>query len=98
MKCGDRTFVAEPGAFVCLPRDVPHTFVVEGDESARMLMMMAPGHGVGFFTTNGRTPEHDGLPPLGPVDQAALDKAAAEFGVEIIGPPLSPFGIGEIRG
>src|SRR6185503_9984985 len=36
MRCGDRTFRAGPGAFVFLPRDVPHTFVVEGDVPARM--------------------------------------------------------------
>src|SRR5690348_8112084 len=31
MRCGDRTFPARPGSFVFLPRNVPHTFVVEGD-------------------------------------------------------------------
>ena len=31
MRCGDKTFRAGPGAFVLLPRDVPHSFVVEGD-------------------------------------------------------------------
>src|SRR6476469_4455945 len=36
MKCGDRTFRAAAGAFVFLPREVPHTFVVEGDQPARM--------------------------------------------------------------
>ncbi len=93
MRCGDRTFTAEPGAFLLLPRDVPHSFVVEGDKAARMLTILTPGHGLGFFTDNGTVPTDAGLPPLTPVDQAALAAAAAEYGVDIIGPPLQPFGI-----
>src|SRR5215475_6680749 len=31
MQCGERTFRATAGSFVFLPRDVPHTFVVESD-------------------------------------------------------------------
>jgi mannose-6-phosphate isomerase-like protein (cupin superfamily) len=29
VRCGDRTFTAEPGSFTFLPRGVPHSFVVE---------------------------------------------------------------------
>src|SRR4029079_8932904 len=49
MRCGDRTFRATAGSFVFLPRDVPHTFVVEGDAPARMLTLLTPGGGEGVF-------------------------------------------------
>src|SRR6186713_2375850 len=54
MRCGDRTFRAGPGAFVFLPRDVPHTFVVEGNAPARMLTLLTPGGGEGLFVEGGR--------------------------------------------
>jgi mannose-6-phosphate isomerase-like protein (cupin superfamily) len=92
MRCGERTFQAGPGAFVFLPRDVPHTFVVEGDAPARMLTLLTPGGGEGFFLAAGRTPEQDGLPPAGPPDIAALKRAGEQFGAEIVGPPMAPAG------
>src|SRR4051794_6632088 len=54
--CAGRDIVAGPGAFVFLPRDVPHTFIVEGDEDARMLTLLSPGGGERFFLEGGRTP------------------------------------------
>jgi quercetin dioxygenase-like cupin family protein len=35
-------FAAGPGTFVFLPRDVPHTFVVEGDTPARVSTLISP--------------------------------------------------------
>ncbi len=51
MRCGERTFRAAAGAFVFLPRDVPHTFVVEGDVPARMRTLLSPGGGEGCSST-----------------------------------------------
>jgi quercetin dioxygenase-like cupin family protein len=87
---GERTFAAGPGSFVFLPRDVPHTFVVEGDAHARLLTLISPGGGERFFVDAGRPPEHDGLPPAGPPDTERLKRVAAEYGAEIVGPPLQP--------
>jgi hypothetical protein len=36
-RCADEDIAAGPGSFVFLPRDMPHTFVVEGGENAHML-------------------------------------------------------------
>src|SRR6476659_8333592 len=63
MRCGDRTCQASAGSFVFLPRDVPHTFVVEGDKPARMLTLLTPGGGEGVFIDGGREPDGEGLPP-----------------------------------
>ena len=90
MQCGERTFRATAGAFVFLPRDVPHTFVVEGDRPARMLTLLTPGGGEGVFIDGGRTPEHDGMPPFTPPDIAALKRVSETYGAEIVGPPLLP--------
>jgi mannose-6-phosphate isomerase-like protein (cupin superfamily) len=92
MRCGDRTFRAAAGAFVFLPRDVPHTFVVEGGRPARMLTLITPGGGEAFFVEAGRRPEHDGLPPATPPDIPMLQRVGAKFGFDIVGPPMAPTG------
>jgi len=90
MRCGDRTFSAGPGSFVFLPRNVPHTFVVEGDAPARMVTLLTPGGGEGVFIDGGRVPEHDGLPPATPPDIETLKRVSERYGSEIVGPPMAP--------
>ena len=90
MVCGDETFSAVPGSYVFLPRGVPHTFVNEGDTPARMLTLISPGGGERFFVDAGRAPEGEGLPPAGPPDVEKLARVGAEYGNEIVGPPLAP--------
>ena len=92
MRCGDRTFHAVAGSFVFLPRDVPHTFVVEGDQPARMLTLLTPGGGEGVFIEGGRPAEHAGLPPATPPDIEGLKRVSGRFGAEIVGPPMAPTG------
>ncbi len=89
---GDEDVAAGPGTFIFLPRDVPHTFVVEGDTPARVLTLISPGGGERFFVDGGRTPEHEGLPAAGPPDIDRLRGAAELHGSEIIGPPMAPRG------
>jgi hypothetical protein len=91
-RAGDEEFEGGPGSFVFLPRDVPHTFIVEGDEDAHMLTLLTPGGGEGFFLDGGRTPEGPGLPPPGPPDVPKLQQVASLYGAEIVGPPLVPSG------
>lgn len=87
-RCGDADIVAGPGSFVFLPRDVPHTFIVEGEDEAHVLTLMTPGGGEGFFVEGGRPPAGPGLPPAGPPDIPRMREAAARFDSEIVGPPL----------
>lgn len=91
-RVGDEEIVAGPGSFVFAPRDLPHTFVVEGGEDARMLTLLTPGGGERFFVDAGREPEGPGLPPPGPPDIAKLQEVARVYGNEIVGPPLTPRG------
>jgi len=94
IRCGDREFTAVPGACALIPRGVPHTFLVEGSEDARFLVLLSPGGGEEFFASGGRAAEGPGLPPSEPLDMAGLVAAAAQFGTEIIGPPMQP---GDLR-
>jgi mannose-6-phosphate isomerase-like protein (cupin superfamily) len=89
-RCGDEETEGGPGTFVFLPRDVPHTFVVEGEEPAHMLTLLTPGGGEGFFVDAGRTPEGPGLPPPGPPDIEQLKIVAERYGADVVGPPLTP--------
>jgi quercetin dioxygenase-like cupin family protein len=98
MKCGDRTFAASAGSFVFLPRNVPHTFVVEGERPARMLTLLTPGGGERVFIEGGRPAEHDGLPPATPPDIEALKRVSARYGAEIVGPPMAPTGRASVTG
>jgi mannose-6-phosphate isomerase-like protein (cupin superfamily) len=89
-RCGEDLISAGPGSLTFLPRGVPHTFVVEGDEPVHLLSVCTPGGLEGFFAAAGRPAEHDGLPPNEPPDIPALARVAADFGISFVGPPLQP--------
>jgi quercetin dioxygenase-like cupin family protein len=88
-RCGDEEAEGGPGTYVFLPRDVPHTFVVESDEPAHLLTLITPGGGEGFFVDAGRAPEGPGLPPPGPPDIEKLKRVSERYDAEIVGPPLT---------
>jgi mannose-6-phosphate isomerase-like protein (cupin superfamily) len=88
VRCGDEIFSAGPGSYVFLPRDVPHTFRVDGTAPAHMLTMLTPGGGESFFVEGGRKAESATLPPPARPDLAQLERVAHEFGSEFVGPPL----------
>jgi len=71
---GDRTLRARSGAFISLPRGIPHTFTVKSAR-ARFLMLNAPG---GFERMFALAPSS--------VDDAVA--ALSHDGIEIVGPHL----------
>ncbi|MDQ6636426.1 MAG: AraC family ligand binding domain-containing protein, partial [Candidatus Dormibacteraeota bacterium] len=87
---GDRRFEAGPGSFVFLPRDIPHSFVVEGDAPAKILELVLPGGFERFHIEGGRPAEGPGLPPPAPPDIAKLDRLTDSYGLRFVGPPMSP--------
>ena len=91
-RIGDEELLADAGSFVFAPRDVPRTFVVEGESTAHVLTLLTPGGGERFFLDAGRTPDGPGLPPPGPPDVEKLRRVAERYEAEIIGPPLAPDG------
>ncbi len=86
-----RTVVAPAGSFVFGPRDVPHTFVVSSDEARFLLVTQAAGF-EGFIRTLGAPAPVAEIPPAptAPPDMEPVLRAAADHGLEILGPPGIP--------
>jgi hypothetical protein len=84
--------VAGAGSFVYGPRDVPHTFAVSSDE-ARFLLVTEPA-GLENFMRALAVPAERRLEippaPTTPPDMEAMQRLAAEYGIEILGPPGIP--------
>jgi quercetin dioxygenase-like cupin family protein len=81
---------AGPGAAAVLPRALPHAFVVTSPQ-ARFLTIHVPAGFDRFTLTAGVTATDFTAPPqLPPPDPAELGRIAAEFGIDIIGPPPLP--------
>lgn len=74
---GDERLHAPAGAFVFLPRGVPHGFTVDGTGVARVLQLCSPAGVERFFSEWGDRP----------LDVHAMSAALAPYGVEVVGPP-----------
>jgi quercetin dioxygenase-like cupin family protein len=88
---GGETVVAEAGAFLYGPRDVPHTFVVSSDR-ARFMLVTEPAGMEGFIRALGTPAAAAELPttPTPPPDMDRVMRAAADYGLDILGPPGIP--------
>ncbi|GCE46055.1 Cupin domain-containing protein [Thermosporothrix hazakensis] len=86
--CGDDTWHAESGAFVCMPRGVPHSFTIES-EQLKMLVITSPGGPKGFdaFVQElGRPAEQLTLPEPEKPDLQRLRQIAQKYDIEILPP------------
>jgi len=88
---GGQVIQASAGAFVYGPRDIPHTFEVTSDQ-ARFLLVTEPAGFESFIRAASEPAQSLTIPPppSEPPDPAKLTAVAAEYGVEIIGPPGIP--------
>jgi quercetin dioxygenase-like cupin family protein len=88
---GGQVIEAPAGSFVYGPRDVPHTFVVTSPE-ARFLVVTEPAGFESFMRTLSEPAQARTLPPASsrPPDPERLAAVAAEYGIEILGPPGVP--------
>ncbi|HEY4429061.1 MAG TPA: quercetin 2,3-dioxygenase [Solirubrobacteraceae bacterium] len=88
---GGQVIDAPAGSFVYGPRDIPHTFVVSSDE-ARFLLVTEPADFEGFVRAAGEPAPTLTIPPppTEPPDLNGLTALAAEYGIEMIGPPGIP--------
>ena len=86
-----QVITATEGSFVYGPRDVPHTFTVSSDE-ARFLLVIEPAGFENFLRALSEPAQTPTLPPasLEPPALEAMMAAAAEYGLEILGPPGIP--------
>jgi quercetin dioxygenase-like cupin family protein len=85
------TIVAPEGGFVFGPKGIPHTFIVSS-EQARFLLVTEPAGFEQFMRAAGEPATRLEIPPPAtePPDVAALTAAAAEYGIQITGPPGIP--------
>ncbi len=88
---GGQVSVAPAGAFVFGPRDIPHTFTVSSAQ-ARFLLVVEPAGFEEFVGALGEPAPQPVIPPppTEPPDMEALVTLAAEYGLEILGPPGIP--------
>jgi quercetin dioxygenase-like cupin family protein len=88
---GGEVSEAPAGSFVYGPRDIPHTFLVSSSQ-ARFLLVTEPAGFEGFLRTMGQPAPTLTIPPPAapPSELAPLVAAAAEYGIEILGPPGIP--------
>lgn len=78
-----------PGMFVCVPRGVPHAYVVTS-ETARALVLLTPGDDAmeAFLRQAGEPARERALPAAEPLDLERIGRAAEQTGaVKILGPP-----------
>jgi quercetin dioxygenase-like cupin family protein len=88
---GGEIIEASAGSFVYGPRDLPHTFLVTSPQ-ARFLLVTEPAGFESFMRAMGEPAAELTVPPPAPPpsDLAPLVAAAAEYGIEILGPPGIP--------
>ena len=88
---GGQVIDAPTGSFVYGPRGIPHTFLVSS-EIARFLLVTEPGGFSGFLRTLAEPADAVVIPPPAtePPDVAAMSQVAADYGIEILGPPGIP--------
>ena len=75
---------AAPGSFAHVPAGEVHGFRV-ASEVARYLILTTPRHGR-FYRAITVPGQPDGQPPQDPVDGGTIRAAAAEYGIELVGP------------
>ncbi len=73
-----------PGDVVFGARNVPHTYRNAGAEPAEMLVHVSPAGFEVFFQAVGKATASGGMTP------EELTEMAAEYGCDILGPPLGP--------
>lgn len=80
--CDGTEAVAEAGTTALIPPGARHAFKGIGPGTSRVLVMLSPGYGEGFF----REAEKEGLSSKDSADR--VNELAAKYGVEFVGPPI----------
>ena len=88
---GGQVIEAPAGSFVYGPREIPHTFTVTSPE-ARFLLVTEPAGFEDFMRALSEPAQALTLPPatIVPPPPERMAALAAEYGIEILGPPGIP--------
>jgi quercetin dioxygenase-like cupin family protein len=79
-KLGEELSASREGSFVFIPRGLAHCFQNVGDAPARLMITFMPAGMESFFELQAH---------LSAFDPEAFRSAAAENGMEVVGPPLA---------
>jgi quercetin dioxygenase-like cupin family protein len=91
-RAGEIVHELSDGAFLYLPRGLPHAFRVRGDHPARFLALTVPGGLMGLYdevglpATQMRLPGNDGLPMAEEITR--WNEVGPRYGLEVVGPPI----------
>jgi quercetin dioxygenase-like cupin family protein len=85
---GDDEFVHGPGGFALVPRSVPHSFEVLGEEPARILDIVTPARLWDFFAECGQPAAELRLPDTIDIPEN-LPEIVARYDGAVLGPPLN---------
>ncbi|WP_456620520.1 cupin domain-containing protein [Bradyrhizobium sp. P5_C12] len=80
--CDGTEAMAGPGTTALIPPGARHAFKGIGPGTSRVLVMLSPGYGEGFF----RAVAKEGLSTQDGTDR--VNELAAKYGVEFVGPPI----------
>lgn len=85
---GGERAIHGPGAFVYIPKGVPHGFRNAGDTVARMLILNLPGglHEAFFAEAGDEVADASAFPPVGAPDVPRLAAAGARYGITLLPP------------
>jgi len=89
---GGQVVRAPAGSFVFGPQGTPHTFTVSSAGGARFLLVTEPAGFEGFMRSCAEPAQSLTLPPRPsvPPDPGRMTAIAAEYGLDILGPPGIP--------
>ena len=85
---GGQTIKATPGTMVCLPRDVPHSFVIDS-EQGRALILLTPAGLEGWFKEFSVPAPAMTLPPPAEVPYSEIQRmieVSPRYGLEFVLP------------
>jgi mannose-6-phosphate isomerase-like protein (cupin superfamily) len=83
VRLGDEVFTAASGAFVWMPRGVPHTFANLGDAPLRLLGFAVPSGVEELFASLPRDQSQ-----LDQAKIAEINKLGERYGARTVGPPI----------
>jgi quercetin dioxygenase-like cupin family protein len=84
---GENEVELGPGDFALAPHGVPHTYRVESEDGARILVTSSTGDFDRFVAEYGVPAAERRLPDAGEPDVSRLAEVAAAHDIEILGPP-----------
>ena len=88
MRCGEDTFVASAGDYVCLPKGVPHALRNVGAGEAVLLQTHDADSFLTFIRRVG-IPGDQPRPDPASLDYEAMNDLAGQTGTPVLGPPMS---------